>query len=199
MGMKKALLGAMVLAMGLSLAQGVDYRQEAMAAMAMARLEAVAQQATGEEKLLAWAKEVKARAEKSYQAKEAFKALREAQAALLLFQAAQGEAPKAGLRGASRVPAERAFGLRHMEGWRRHPHAFAPGPRGQGQDFALRLKEMAQRSVDRAEKELNYYRGQDPLVKTLIAEAKSRLEKEPYRALLLARAALALISAERGF
>jgi hypothetical protein len=53
--------------------------------------------------------------------------------------------------------------------------------------------------VDRAEKELDYYRGQDPLVKTLIAEAKGRLEKEPYRASLLARAALALISAERGF
>jgi hypothetical protein len=50
------------------------YRQEAMAAMALARLQTVAQQATGEEKLLAWAKEVKARAEKSYGAKEAFKA-----------------------------------------------------------------------------------------------------------------------------
>ena len=197
--MKKALLGAMVLAAGLSLAQGVDYRQEAQAAMALARLQTVAQQATGEEKLLAWAKEVKARAEKSYQAKEAFKALREAQAALLLYRAAQGEAPKAGLRGQSRAPAEQAFGLRHKEGWRGRPHAFAPGRRGQGQDPALRLKETAQRSVDRAEKELNYYRGQDPLVKTLIAEAKSRLEKEPYRALLLARAALALISAERGF
>lgn len=36
--MKKALLGAMVLAMGLSLAQGVDYRQEARAATALARL-----------------------------------------------------------------------------------------------------------------------------------------------------------------
>jgi hypothetical protein len=88
--MKKALLGAMVLAAGLSLAQGVDYRQEAMAAMALARLQTVAQQATGEEKLLAWAKEVKARAEKSYEAKEAFKALRQAQAALALFRAAQG-------------------------------------------------------------------------------------------------------------
>jgi len=57
----------------------------------------------------------------------------------------------------------------------------------------------AQALVDRTEKELGYYRGQDPLVKTLIAEAKGRLEKEPYRASLLARAALALISAERGF
>ena len=61
--MKRALLGAVVLAAGLSLAQGVDYRQEAMAAMALARLQTVAQQATGEEKLLACVKEVKARAE----------------------------------------------------------------------------------------------------------------------------------------
>lgn len=159
----------------------------------------MAQQATGEEKLLAWAKEVKACAEKSYQAKEAFKAIREAQAALLLFRAAQGEAPKAGLRGPSRAPAERAFGLRQKEGWRGHPHGFAPGRRGQGQDPMLRLREMAHRGVDRGEKELAYYRGQDPLARILIAEAKGRLEKEPYRAFLLARAALALISAERGF
>ena len=88
-GTRRALLGAVVLAAGLSLAQGVDYRQEAMAAMALARLQTVAQQATGEEKLLAWAKEVKARAEKSYGAKEAFKALRQAQAALALFRAAR--------------------------------------------------------------------------------------------------------------
>ena len=53
--------------------------------------------------------------------------------------------------------------------------------------------------VDRAEKELAYYRAQDSLVKDLVAEAKNRLSKEPGRAFLLARAALALISAERGF
>jgi hypothetical protein len=75
---------------------GVDYRQEAVAAMALARLQTVAQGATGEEKLLAWAKEVKARAEKSYGAKEAFKAAREAQAALALFRAAQVEPPRQG-------------------------------------------------------------------------------------------------------
>ncbi len=194
--MKRALLGAMVLAAGLSLAQvggqgaGMAYRQEAMAAMALARLQTVAQQATGEEKLLAWAKEVKARAEKSYQAKEAFKALRQAQAALALFRAAQGEPPR--------------------QGWAPGPrHGFhgAPGRPGMGmrQGRPFGGKEMknptfrAQALVDRAEKELDYYRGQDPLVKTLIAEAKNRLEKEPYRASLLARAALALISAERGF
>jgi hypothetical protein len=182
--MKKALLGAMVLAAGLSLAQGVDYRQEAVAAMALARLQTVAQQATGEEKLLAWAKEVKARAEKSYGAKEAFKALRQAQAALALFRAVQGEPPRP-----------------------RHGFHGAPGRPGMGmrQGRPFGGKEMknptfrVQALVDRAEKELDYYRGQDPLVKTLIAEAKNRLEKEPYRASLLARAALALISAERGF
>ncbi len=199
MGMKKALFGVLFLVAGLSLAQGVDYRREAQAAMALARLQTVAQQVSGEEKLLTWAKEVKARAEKSYEAKNPFKAFREAQAALALFRAAQGEAPKAGLRGQFRAPAERAFGLRHREWGMGRPHGLAPGRRSQGQDPALRLKEMAQRSVDRAEKELDYYRGQDPLVKTLIAEAKNRLEKEPYRASLLARAALALISAERGF
>jgi hypothetical protein len=188
--MKKALLGAMVLAAGLSLAQGVDYRQEAMAAMALARLQTVAQQATGEEKLLAWAKEVKARAEKSYEAKEAFKALRQAQAALALFRAAQGEPPRLGW----------APGPRH--GFHGAPGRPGMGMR-QGRPFGG--KEMkdptlrVQALVDRAEKELDYYRGQDPLVKTLIAEAKNRLEKEPYRASLLARAALALISAERGF
>ncbi|WP_369792375.1 hypothetical protein [Thermus sp. 2.9] len=53
--------------------------------------------------------------------------------------------------------------------------------------------------MNRAEKELAYYRAQDALVKDLVAEAKARLEKEPGRAFLLARAALALISAERGF
>jgi hypothetical protein len=202
MGMKKALFGVLFLVAGLSLAQGVDYRREAQAAMALARLQTVAQQVSGEEKLLTWAKEVKARAEKSYEAKNPFKAFREAQAALALFRAAQGEAPKAGLcgqaglRGQFRAPAERAFGLRHREWGMGRPHGLAPGRRSQGQDPALRLKEMAQRSVDRAEKELDYYRGQD---QTLIAEAKGRLEKEPYRASLLARAALALISAERGF
>jgi hypothetical protein len=95
--MKRALLGAMVLAAGLSLAQGVDYRQEAMAAMALARLQTVAQQATGEEKLLAWAKEVKARTEKSYEAKEAFKALRQAQAALAPLPGGPGGASPPGV------------------------------------------------------------------------------------------------------
>ena len=193
-------MGAMVLAAGLSLAQGVDYQQEAMAAMALARLQTVAQRATGEEKLLAWAKELKARAEKSYEAKEAFKALRQAQAALALFRAAQGEAPGTGLRqGWSQAPAP-APGLRH--GWHGVPGWPGMGMR-QGRPFGGKeLKDptlRAQALVDRAEKELDYYRGQDPLVKTLIAEAKGRLEKEPYRASLLARAALALISAERGF
>ena len=36
-------------------------------------------------------------------------------------------------------------------------------------------------------------------LKQVIAEAKARLDKEPGRAFLLAQAALALISAERGF
>ena len=36
-------------------------------------------------------------------------------------------------------------------------------------------------------------------MRSLIAEAKARLDKEPGRAFLLAQAALALISAERGF
>ena len=183
--MKKALLGAVVLAAGLSLAQGggqgagMAYRQEAMAAMALARLQTVAQQATGEEKLLAWAKEVKARAEKSYGAKEAFKALRQAQAALALFRAAQGEPPRQGW----------APGPRH--GFHGAPAWPGMGMR-QGRPFGGKeLKDLtlrAQALVDRAEKELDYYRGQDPLVKTLIAEAKGRLEKEPYRASPLARA-----------
>ena len=53
--------------------------------------------------------------------------------------------------------------------------------------------------ADRAEKELAYYRAGDPLVRTLVEEAKARKEREPLRAQLLARAALSLISAERGF
>ncbi|BFH80158.1 hypothetical protein [Thermus thermophilus] len=65
--------------------------------------------------------------------------------------------------------------------------------------MAQRVKAQAPKAVERAEKELAYYRGQDPLVRSLIAEAKARLDKEPGRAFLLAQAALALISAERGF
>ncbi|SDE41663.1 hypothetical protein SAMN04488243_101124 [Thermus arciformis] len=176
--MRKAFFGFLILLAGLSLAQGTDYRQAALAASALARLQAVAQGATGEEKLLSWAKELKARAEKSYEAKAYFKAAREAQAALLLYRAAQGE-PKA------------PMGYRHGRGPRDWGY--------RGRDLPARLGSRAQALVDRAEKELAYYRAQDALVKALVAEAKGRLEKEPGRALLLAQAALALISAERGF
>ncbi|MFN3179840.1 MAG: hypothetical protein ACK41R_06810, partial [Thermus sp.] len=89
--MKRAFTGLVILMAGLSLAQGTDYGQAAVASAALARLQTVAQGATGEEKLLSWAKEVKARAEGSYEAKAYFKAAREAQAALLLFRAASGE------------------------------------------------------------------------------------------------------------
>ena len=91
--MKKAVVGVLALVAGLSLAQQVDYREAARAAAALARLQTVAEKASGEEKLLQWAQEVKARAERSYEAQDHFKALREAQAALLLYRAAQG-APK---------------------------------------------------------------------------------------------------------
>lgn len=193
--MKRVLLGLLLLTAGLSLAQGVDYRQAAVAAGALSRLQAVAQGATGEEKLLKWAQEVKVRAERSYEAKAYFKAAREAQAALFLFRAAQGE-PQMG----ARVPAQPAprMGLGMRQGW--DQRAFAPRFRERAKvDPALRLAQQAPVVVDRAEKELAYYRGQDPLAKDLVAEAKARLAKEPGRALLLARAALALISAERGF
>jgi len=88
--MKKAVVGVLALLAGLSLAQQVDYREAARAAAALARLQTVAEKASGEEKLLQWAQEVKARAERSYEAQDHFKALREAQAALLLYRAAQG-------------------------------------------------------------------------------------------------------------
>ncbi|WP_243027533.1 hypothetical protein [Thermus albus] len=190
--MRRMLAGVLVLAAGLSLAQATDYRQAAMAAAALARLETVAQGATGEEKLLAWAKEVKARAEKSYQAKNYFKAAREAQAALLLFRAAQGE-PQVRAQGPKPAP-RMGMGMHPSFGpW---DHAF---PRGRRQELGARLTQRAPVAVDRAEKELAYYRAQDNLVKDLVAEAKNRLSKEPGRAFLLARAALALISAERGF
>lgn len=101
--MKQVLMGLVLLMAGLSLAQGTDYRQAAVASAALARLQAVAQGATGEEKLLAWAKEVKARAEKSYEAKAYFKAAREAQAALFLFRAASGE-PQVQARGPRPAP-----------------------------------------------------------------------------------------------
>jgi hypothetical protein len=177
------------------------YRQEAVAAMALARLQTVAQQATGEEKLLAWAKELKARAEKSYGAKEAFKAARASPGGPGALPGGPGGGSGNGAPPRV-VPGSRpsAPGLRH--GWHGVPGRPGMGMR-QGRPFGGKeLKDptlRAQALVDRAEKELDYYRGQDPLVKTLIAEAKGRLEKEPYRASLLARAALALISAERGF
>ncbi|WP_018110538.1 hypothetical protein [Thermus igniterrae] len=184
--MKRVLLGLLLLTVGLSLAQGVDYRQAAVAAAALARLQTVAQGATGEEKLLKWAQEVKVRAERSYEAKAYFKAAREAQAALLLFRAARGEPQPAPRMGQ---------GMGHGWGHER----FAPRFRDRQGNPAPRLPQAAQARVERAEKELAYYRGQDPLAKELVAEAKARLAKEPGRALLLAQAALALISAERGF
>ncbi|MFN4072562.1 MAG: hypothetical protein ACK4G4_03955 [Thermus sp.] len=192
--MKRAFTGLVLLMAGLSLAQGTDYGQAAVASAALARLQTVAQGATGEEKLLAWAKEVKARAEGSYEAKAYFKAAREAQAALLLFRAASGES-QVQARGPKPAP---------RMGMGRHPsfgprgHASAPWGKGwPGLD--ARRAQRVPGVVDRAEKELAYYRAQDSLVKDLVAEAKDRLSKEPGRAFLLARAALALISAERGF
>ncbi len=178
--MKKAVIGVLALVAGLSLAQQVDYvdyREAARSAAALARLESVAQGATGEKKLLGWAQAVKARAEKSYQAKDYFRALREAQAALHLYRAAMGE-PQFPARSQDRMGSHHGF-----------------GPRGRGG----KDKDRAQAALDRAEKELAYYRGKDRLVKDLVAEAKKRLEEEPGRARMLSRAALALISAERGF
>ncbi|BCP66763.1 hypothetical protein [Thermus thermophilus] len=192
--MKKAVVGVLALVAGLSLAQQVDYREAARAAAALARLQTVAEKASGEEKLLQWAQEVKARAERSYEAQDHFKALREAQAALLLYRAAQG-APKEKEGMGGEVRRDRPAPERGKPGLmaRRHP-GFGPGERRE----AL-VKAQAPKAVERAEKELAYYRGQDPLVRSLIAEAKARLDKEPGRAFLLAQAALALISAERGF
>ncbi|APD08846.1 MULTISPECIES: hypothetical protein [Thermus] len=184
--MRKALFGVFLLVVGLSLAQGTEYRQAALAASALARLQAVAQTAQGEAKLLDWAKAVKTRAEKAFEAKAYFKAAREAQAALLLYRAAQGEPQvKAPARPAPRMGFRHGYGPRDG-GWK-------------GREMASRVAERARLAVDRAEKELAYYRAQDPLVRDLVAEAKGRLEKEPGRAFLLARAALALVSAERGF
>ncbi|AEG34007.1 hypothetical protein Ththe16_1611 [Thermus thermophilus SG0.5JP17-16] len=193
--MKKAVVGVLALLAGLSLAQQVDYREAARAAAALARLQTVAEKASGEEKLLQWAQEVKARAERSYEAQDHFKALREAQAALLLYRAAQG-VPKEGM--GQEVRRDRPAPERGKPGLkaRRHP-GFGPGERREA--LAQRVKAQAPKAVERAEKELAYYRGQDPLVRSLIAEAKARLDKEPGRAFLLAQAALALISAERGF
>lgn len=194
--MKKAVVGVLALLAGLSLAQQVDYREAARAAAALARLQTVAEKASGEEKLLQWAQEVKARAERSYEAQDHFKALREAQAALLLYRAAQGALKEEGMGGEVRrdrpAPEQGKPGLKA----RRHP-GFGPGERREA--LAQRVKAQAPKAVERAEKELAYYRGQDPLVRSLIAEAKARLDKEPGRAFLLAQAALALISAERGF
>ncbi|TBH17618.1 hypothetical protein [Thermus thermamylovorans] len=189
--MKQVLWGLFLLAAGFSLAQGTDYRQAAAAAAALARLQTVAQGASGEERLLGWAQGLKARAETSYGERAYFRAAREAQAALLLFRAARGE-PEARAQPPAR-PAPR-MGLGPGRGQGR----FAPGRRPRA-ELAPRLAEGARRAVDRVERELVYYRGQDPLIQDLIAEAKGRLEGEPGRALLLSRAALALISAERGF
>ena len=195
--MKKAVVGVLALVAGLSLAQQVDYREAARAAAALARLQTVAEKASGGEKLLQWAQEVKARAERSYEAQDHFKALREAQAALLLYRAAQG-APKEKEGMGGEVRRDRPAPERGKPGLmaRRHP-GFGPGERREA--LAQRVKAQAPKAVERAEKELAYYRGQDPLVRSLIAEAKARLDKEPGRAFLLAQAALALISAERGF
>ena len=169
--MKKAVVGVLALLAGLSLAQQVDYREAARAAAALARLQTVAEKASGEEKLLQWA--------------------------LLLYRAAQG-APKEKEGMGGEVRRDRPAPERGKPGLmaRRHP-GFGPGERREA--LAQRVKAQAPKAVERAEKELAYYRGQDPLVRSLIAEAKARLDKEPGRAFLLAQAALALISAERGF
>ncbi len=173
-----------LLALGLAWAQGMDYRAQAVSAGLLARLQAMVQTASGEEKLLAWAKALKDRAEVSHRSQNYFKAAREAQAALYLYGAARGE---------PRFQAKPPRGP-----WGHGPGFGARGPLGVwGRGVDPRVQ--ASRTLDRAEKELGYYRGQDPMVRDLIQEAKARLEKEPGRAWLLARAALALISAERGF
>ncbi len=174
-------LGTVLLLIGgLAVAQTqVPYKEVAVAAAALARLQTVAAQAPqGEAKILSWAQEVKAKAERSFEAKAYFQAAREAQAALFLYQAAKGPegGSRRGLKGRE-APVARAF----------HPR-FRPGRGPAWVDW-----------VDRAEKELAYYRVGDALVQALIEEAKARKEKEPLRARLLAWAALALISADRGF
>ncbi|WP_337844365.1 hypothetical protein [Thermus sp.] len=197
--MRKLLAAALLLA-GLGVAQGTspDYRQAALSAALLARLQTVAQGAQGEEKLLTWAKTLKDRAERDYAQGAHFKAAREAQAALHLFRAASAptQPPKVGMgRGRLGMGRWDHRGMGFKGGQFRMglpPQAPVPGVRGG-------YGAPAQALVDRAEKELGYYRGQDPLVKDLIAEAKARQEKEPPKAALLARAALALISAERGF
>lgn len=195
--MRKAFTGIFLLLAGLSLAQGVDYRQAALAAAALSRLQAVAQAAGGEARLLAWAKEVKAQAEKSYEAKAYFQATREAQAALLLFRAAQGE-PQGRARASFR-PAPSPMAPPQGWGFRPwHCGCLEEAPRSP-KVLRASLAQRAQAAVDRAEKELAYYRSQNPMPKELVAEAKERLAKEPGRTLLLARAALALVAAERGF
>jgi hypothetical protein len=179
--------GAVLLLLGgLVVAQAqTPYREAAVAAAALARLQTVAAQVTqGDAKILGWAQEVKARAEKSYEAKAYFRAAREAQAALHLFQAAREPQP-APRKGYAQPFGRPGLGHR-WDGWV-HARAFGRGMAG-GVD-----------PVDRAEKELAYYRAGDPLVKALVDEAKARKDKEPLRAVLLARAALNLISAERGF
>lgn len=139
--MKRVLLGLLLLTAGLSLAQGVDYRQVAVAAAALGRLQTVAQGATGEEKLLKWAQEVKAWAERSFEAKAYFKTAREAQAALLLFRAARGEPQSAPRIGQ---------GVGHGWGHER----FAPKFRDRQGNPAPRLPQAAQARVERAEEEL---------------------------------------------
>ncbi|WP_369792374.1 hypothetical protein [Thermus sp. 2.9] len=108
--MRKAVFGLLLLA-GLALAQGADYRQAALAASALARLQAVAQSAQGEAKLLDWAKGVQARAEKDFEAKAYFKAAREAQAALLLYRGGPRGAPSADPRPPWVPPRPRPLGL----------------------------------------------------------------------------------------
>ncbi len=63
--MRNALVAVLLLA-GLAVAQGTDYRQAALSAALLARLQTVEKSAQGEEKLLAWAKTLKERAEKDY-------------------------------------------------------------------------------------------------------------------------------------
>lgn len=178
--METRVLGAILLLGGLAAAQSqVPYREVAVPAVALACLQTVAAQVTqGDAKILGWAKEVKARAEKSYEEKAYFRAAREAHAAILLFRGGGGLGKDLKNRLVQRgKPMFHTFS-RH-EGARRG---------------LLRVD-----FVDRAEKELAYYRARDPLARTLVEEAKARKEREPLRAQLLARAALSLISAERGF
>lgn len=169
-------LGLLLLGLAWAQPARVDYRAEARSAFLLYHLEGLARSAQGEEKLLGWAKEVQTRAQTDHQAQRYFQAAREAEAAWYLYRAARTPSEPPKRRAQEKRPLHR--GLERLR-WN--------------------LEDLAQRAVDRAEKELDYYRAQDPLVRSLVEEAKTRLAKEPARALLLARAALALIAAGRGF